>query len=157
MSDHRTCDRCPAYWPYEFCCCSCDILTCTPLGLSLGVPSSLLGDGLCLVNRTPEPYVRWNYCYVISNKHVLLWPRCPCNMSRRELRWKNWTSSSFSLSSTQCACSPLNLGASRRICVRLYSVDFPAILFFRNNKKQEESGQIDLRFSCDTSARNLLV
>ena len=78
MSDHRTSNRCSRrYWPCEFCCCSCDILTCAPLGLSLGIPSPLLGDGLCLVNRSSELYVRWNYCYVIWNKHVLLWPRLP--------------------------------------------------------------------------------
>ena len=78
MSDHRTCDRCSRrYWPCELCCCSCDILTCAPLGASLGVPSPLLRDGLCLVNRSSELYVCWNYCYVISNKRVLLWPRLP--------------------------------------------------------------------------------
>ena len=76
VSDHRTCDRCSRrYWPCEFCGCSCDILTCAPLGLPLGVPSPLLGRGLCLVNRSSELYVRWNYCSVIWNKHVLLWPR----------------------------------------------------------------------------------
>ena len=156
MSDHRTCDRCSRRsWPCEFCCCSYDILPCAPLGLSLGVPSPLLGDGLCLVHRSSELYVRWNYCYVIWNKHVLLWPRLPCNMSRRELLRKNRMSSSFSLQSTQCACSPVNLGASRKICVRLNSIDFPAI--FGNSKDQEESGQIDSRSSRNTSTPNLLV
>ena len=80
---------------------------------------------------------------------------CPYTMSRRELLWKNRTSSNFSSLSTQCACSPLNPGASRKTCVRLNSVDFPAI--FGNHKEQEESGQIDLRSSRKTSARNLMV
>ena len=52
VSDHRTCDRCSRrHWP---CCCSSDILTCAPLGFSLGVPSPLLGDGLYLETRSSE-------------------------------------------------------------------------------------------------------
>ena len=79
MTDHRTCDRCSSrYWLCELCCCSCDLLTCAPLGLSLGVPSPSLGDELRLLNWSSELYVmRWNYCYDIWNKHVLLWPRLP--------------------------------------------------------------------------------
>ena len=78
VSDHRICDRSSRhFWPCEFCCRSCNTLTCASLGLSLGAPSPFLGDGPCLVNRSSELYVRWNYCYVIWNKHVLLWPRLP--------------------------------------------------------------------------------
>ena len=29
------------------------------------------------VKRSSELYVRWNYCYVIWNKHVLLWSCLP--------------------------------------------------------------------------------
>ena len=78
VSNHRTCDRCSRrYWPCESCCCSRDILTYALLDFSLGVLSPLIGDGLCLVNRSSELYVRWNYCYVIWNKHVLVLPRLP--------------------------------------------------------------------------------
>lgn len=36
---------------------------------------ALRGNGFCLVNRSWELHVRWNYCYVTWNRHVLLWPR----------------------------------------------------------------------------------
>ena len=54
---------------------------------SFGIPSPLPRDKLCLANMSSELYVRWNYCYVIWNKHVR-WSRWPLQMSRTVLVWK---------------------------------------------------------------------
>ena len=98
VSDHRTCDRCSRrYWPCEFCCCSCDILTCAPLGFSLGVRSPLLGVGLSLViGRRSSTYVGITLTSFGTSTYFS-GRACPYNMSRRELLWKNRTPSSFSL------------------------------------------------------------
>ena len=99
VSDHKTYYRCSwRYWPCEFCCCLCDILTCAPLGLSLDIPSPLLGDGLCLVNRSPELRTYVGITVTSFGTSTYFSGRaCPFNMSLRGVLWKNMTSSSFSL------------------------------------------------------------
>lgn len=77
------------------------------LGLSRLSPSYYTYDG-----NIDKSFGRRTYCYRRA---------CPGKISRRVLSWKSRTSSNVSLFSLQCTCSPLNLGASIRIHVRLHS------------------------------------